>query len=238
MGILVQREFTVAGDHRQEFERQSRLGTWVKMRHNGAQMIAFGSWAFGGAGDVVVTHSAYSDFDHWTATRPWGAFSTDPERTEETRQISAIFAGRPRLIDHSRTTIIEYDSELSEPTPFYRKSGDELSSLPSTYGPQSIIAESRYQLHPGTEKEFRELSEETVYPWLRAHDARMVLYGKDLLGPPSEVVELTAYRSISAWHRLLTPAKETEQVSAKRQSLIADLQIRLLMVQTNFGEEI
>ena len=63
MGILVQREFTVAGDHRQEFERQSRLGTWVKMRHNGAQMIGFGGWAFGGHGDVVVTHSVYADFD-------------------------------------------------------------------------------------------------------------------------------------------------------------------------------
>ena len=82
MGILVQREFTVAGDHRQEFERQSRLGTWVKMRHNGAQMIAFGGWAFGGHGDVVVTHSAYADFNHWTATRPpadlWA--SIDPSR--------------------------------------------------------------------------------------------------------------------------------------------------------------
>ncbi len=57
MGILVQREFTVAGDHRQEFERQSRLGVWADMRHNGAQMIAFGSWAFGGQADVVITHS-------------------------------------------------------------------------------------------------------------------------------------------------------------------------------------
>ena len=31
MGILVQREFSVAKDHRQEFERQSRLGAWENM---------------------------------------------------------------------------------------------------------------------------------------------------------------------------------------------------------------
>ena len=238
MGILVQREFTVAGDHRQEFERQSRLGTWVKMRYNGAQMIAFGGWAFGGRGDVVVTHSAYADFDHWTATRPWGAFTTDPERAEETRHVTAIFAGRPRLIEHSRTTIIEYDNELSEPTPFYRNSGDELASLPPTSGPQSILAECRYRLRSGSETEFRELSAETLWPWLRAHDARMVLYGKDLLVAADEVVELTAYRSISAWHQLSTPTGDTEQVSDKRQSLIADRQTRLLMVQTDFGEKV
>ena len=238
MGILVQREFTVASDHRQEFERQSRLGTWVKMRHNGAQMIGFGGWAFGGRGDVVVTHSAYADFDHWTATRPWGAFSTDPKRAEESRHATEIFAGRARLIDHSRTTIIEYDNELSEPTPFYRNSADELASLPLTYGPQSILAECRYRLRSGSETEFRELSSETLWPSLRAHDSRMVLYGKDLLAAANEVVELTAYRSISAWHYLLTPTGDTKQVSAKRQSLITDMQTRLLMVQTDFGERI
>ena len=53
-----------------------------------------------------------------------------------------------------------------------------------------------------------------------------------------EVVELTAYRSISEWHQLLTPTGDTEQVSARRQSLIADRQTRLLMVQTDFGEKV
>ena len=30
MGVLVQREFTVAMDDRTEFERQSRLGVWER----------------------------------------------------------------------------------------------------------------------------------------------------------------------------------------------------------------
>lgn len=47
------------------------MGVWENMRYNGAQVIAFGSWAFNGDGGVVVTHSVYEDFDHWTATRGW-----------------------------------------------------------------------------------------------------------------------------------------------------------------------
>ena len=39
MGVLVQREFTVAMDDRAEFERQSRLGVWEDQRNNGSQMI-------------------------------------------------------------------------------------------------------------------------------------------------------------------------------------------------------
>ncbi|MCA9852829.1 MAG: hypothetical protein KC482_04425, partial [Dehalococcoidia bacterium] len=98
MGILVQREFTVAADHRGEFERQSRLGLWENMRYNGAQMIAYGTWAFGGPGDVVVTNSVYADFDHWTATRPWGYFATSEGHIQETQALRPIFAGRNRLI--------------------------------------------------------------------------------------------------------------------------------------------
>ena len=41
MGLLVQRQFSVATDDRAEFERQSRLGVWENMRYNGAQMIGF-----------------------------------------------------------------------------------------------------------------------------------------------------------------------------------------------------
>ena len=89
MGILIQREFTVPSDDRAEFERQSRLGVWENMRHNGAQMIAFGTWAFNGDGGVVVTHSVYEDFDHWTATRGWRELQTEVARIEETRRPNA-----------------------------------------------------------------------------------------------------------------------------------------------------
>lgn len=50
MGILVRREFLVVPDDRDEFERQSREGVWVNMRHNGAQMTAYSTWAFGASG--------------------------------------------------------------------------------------------------------------------------------------------------------------------------------------------
>ena len=116
MGIIVQREFTVAPDDRLEFERLSREGVWERMRHYGSQMVAFGTWALGGSGEfgtwalggsgeVVVTHSAYVDFDHWTATRPWGAFHSDREMLEETREFAAIAGGRPRLVLHSRARV-------------------------------------------------------------------------------------------------------------------------------------
>lgn len=130
MGILVQREFSVATDNRAEFERQSRLGVWENMRYNGAQMIAYGGWAFGGDGDVVVTHSVYADFDHWTATRQWGAFATEAARIEETASIRRVFAGRGRLIRRSRATLIEYDSDVSSPVVQWRKVGEPLAPQP------------------------------------------------------------------------------------------------------------
>ncbi|HJN49443.1 MAG: hypothetical protein QGI68_01020 [Pseudomonadales bacterium] len=238
MGILVQREFSVSADHRTEFERQSRLGVWENMLYNGAQMIAFGSWAFGGPGDVVVTHSVYKDFDHWTATRGWGAFATDSKKVEETAQIRAIFAGRQRLIEKSRATIIDYDDQLSEPAPFYRRDDDPIAPLPPTYGRQSIVAETRYRLRSGTEDEFLRISSEVLWPWLQGEDARLLIYGRDPLTSIDEVVVMTAYRDISAWHRLSVPDDSIESDFAARQELIADETTRLLMVTTRFGNVI
>src|SRR5690606_33733186 len=67
--ILVQRELTVPPEHKADFERQSREGLWPTFLHFGAQMVAFGSWAFGDDSVPLVTHTAYEDFDHWEATR-------------------------------------------------------------------------------------------------------------------------------------------------------------------------
>jgi len=236
MGILVQREFAIASDDRVEFERQSRLGVWENMLYNGAQMVAFGGWAFGGPGDVVVTHSVYADFDHWTATRAWGAYTTDTKRSEETRHIRAVFAGRPRLIAHSRATLIDYDSERSEPKPFYRNDGDPLAPLPPTYGRQSIVAETRYTLREGAGPEFMERSAGTVWPWLAEHDARMILCGSDPLTGSNEVIVMTAHRSISDWHRLAVTERAPDHEALR--SLVADERTRLLMVQTDFGERV
>ncbi len=235
MGILVQREFSVPMDHRTEFERQSRNGVWQNMLYNGAQMIAYGTWAFGGPGDVVTTHSVYADFDHWTATRPWGAYATDAHRVAETAPIRAIFAGRPRLITHSRAAIIDYDTELSEPAPFYRNTDDPLAPLPVTFGRQSVVAETRYQLRPEAHVSFRKLCLEERWPALRAAGARLLLIGADPLAEPSEVIEMTAFTSISHWHEVTTESRSSKHaLSAHRAETLAET-TRLLMIQTDFG---
>ena len=233
MGILVQRQFTVAGDDRAEFERQSRLGVWEDMRYNGAQMIAFGSWAFGAPGDVVVTHSVYADFDHWTATRPWGAFRADEARREETAPIRAIYAGRPRLIAHSRATIIDYDSELSAPNPFYRHQGDRLADTPPTFGRQSIVDQTRFTVTDPAA--FKTAIEKTTWPALGARGARPLIFGFDPLAPTSEVITLVAFRDISHWHEVATEARSGGGLSA-HESFVETTATQLLMVQTSYGE--
>ncbi len=233
MGILVQRQFTVAGDDRAEFERQSRLGVWEDMRYNGAQMIAFGSWAFGAPGDVVVTHSVYADFDHWTATRPWGAFRADDARREETAPIRAIYAGRPRLIALSRATIIDYDSELSAPNPFYRHQGDPLAVTPPTFGRQSIVDQTRFTVTDAAA--FKAAVEETTWPAFSARGARPLIFGFDPLAPTSEIITLVAFRDISHWHEVTTEARGGGDLSAHG-SFVETTATQLLMVQTSYGE--
>lgn len=242
MGILVQREFVVAVDDREEFERQSREGVWVNMRHNGAQMIAYGTWAFGAPSDVVVTHSVYEDFDHWTATRPWGAFATEAGREEETAQIRAIFAGRLRLVQHSRANIINYDSELSEPTPRYRHVGEPLAPLPSTFGTRSIVAQTTYQLTPDGRDRFLALSAETIWPWYASEGARLMIFGEDPLASNNEVITLLAFRDISDWHRLVRPQAVASEavISAwrEREQVIIRQKTKLLMLGTRFGQPV
>lgn len=239
MGILVQRQFSVARDDRREFERQSRLGVWENMRHNGAQMIAYGTWAFGGRGDVVVTHSVYENFDHWTATRAWGEFATENARVEETRHIRAIHAGRNRLVTESSARIIDYDDELSEPTPRYRNVGEPLAALPSTFGPQSIVEQSEFSLQRGGEDALASTLRDTIWPWLTSQGARIVIFGHDPLQSDDNVVTYIAYRDISHWNELKgRRAKVPDAVAAAREALhplVESQSSQLLTVMTEFG---
>ena len=239
MGVLVQREFTVAMDDRAEFERQSRLGVWEDQRNNGSQMIAFGSWAFGGDSSVVVTHSVYADFDHWTATRGWGVFRQQPEREEEARHWRRVFAGRNRLIRHSRAAIYNYDDALSEPKPRWREVGEPRVPAPPTFGPQSIVAETTYRLAGGTRDAFREITANTVFPWWRDSGARPVIYGSNALGGPNNVVVMVAYPDITAWHEKARPRSDPAASAwEQRDALVVSEVTRLLMVQTTFGETV
>ncbi len=242
MGILVQREFLVAVDDRDEFERQSREGVWVNMRHNGAQMIAYGIWAFGAPGDVVITHSVYQDFDHWTATRLWGTFATETKRVEETAPIRAIYAGRLRLVQHSRASIINYEPDISEPTPRYRHVGEPLAELPPTFGPRSIVAQTTYQLKPNGQAQFQALSTEAIWPWYTSEGARLMIFGYDPLASNHEVITLLAFRDISDWHRLVRPqGVASEQVTIAwcgREQVISSQKTKLLMVGTQFGRPV
>src|SRR5690606_25838287 len=99
--ILVQREFTVPPESKADFERQSREGLWPTFLHFGAQMVAFGSWAFGDDSVPLVTHTAYEDFDHWEATRGASSlnainraqsFYDDEAIMAETEELRATFA--------------------------------------------------------------------------------------------------------------------------------------------------
>lgn len=239
MGILVQREFSVLADNRQEFERQSRLGVWEDQRNNGSQMIAFGSWAFGGDASVVVTHSAYADFDHWTATRRWGVFSQEPERAEEARSWRQVFAGRSRLIANSRASIYNYDDELSEPTPAWRNVGEPRAELPPTYGPQSVVAVTTYELTNGAENTFRKLAEDTLLPWYRDQHTRPMIYGTNPLGASTNVVVMVAYPTITSWHEHSRPDAGTAlDAWHQRATLVKHESTRLLMINTEFGEPV
>ncbi|XOV89112.1 MAG: hypothetical protein ACFHX7_04280 [Pseudomonadota bacterium] len=233
MGILVQREFSVANDDRIEFERQSRLGVWENMRYNGAQMIAYGGWAFGGDGEFVVTHSVYEDFAHWTATRPWGEFSTEAARIEETRSIRQVFAGRPRLVRNSRATLIEYDSMVSAPTAKWRKVGEPLAAIPPSFGRQSVVAETRF--NPTDTAAFFAQTVEGLWPWYTRKGARPLIYGWDPLGPPNNIITYIAFPDISDYEACWRPDPDVADVWAARDRNSPDQSTRLLMISTDYG---
>lgn len=241
MGIVVQREFTVDRDDRREFERQSRLGTWEGMRYLGSQMIAYGGWALGGPGDVTVTNSAYVDFDHWTATRGWGEYNSNPDRVAERAASAAVWAGRPRLIKQSRAHVIEYDNDLSEPTPVLRALGEPLSDLPPTFGLQSVVCETAYEIAAGKRAEFIDISTDVVWSWYREQGARLMIVGRDPLRGVDQLVSMVAFPSIGHWHRIQGSTAVPSAVAGalqRRAMITGGQQARVLMLQTAFGDPI
>ena len=235
MGLLVQREFTVDADDRQEFERQSRLGIWEDMRYNGCQMIAYGGWAFGGSGDVMVTHSAYADFDHWTATRPWGFFRSETARLEETKEIRAIAAGRPRLYGPSRASMIVFDDELSTPEVEWRDVGSRLAPIPESFGRQSVVEELRCELGGDDAAEFDEINQESIWPHAQEDGGRVLIVGHDpQLRPPNRVI-MTAYPDISAWLAAKEAGGDAAVAMERRAALTSSYAEKLLMVATDYG---
>jgi hypothetical protein len=241
VGIVVQREFTVDRDDRREFERQSRLGTWEGMRYLGSQMFAYGGWTLGDSGTVVVTNSAYVDFDHWTATRPWGEYHSDAERVAERAASAAVWAGRQRLVEHSRAHVIEFDDELSEPTPVIRAVGEPLSALAPTFGPQSVVCETAYEVADGKRAEFIDISTDAIWSWYREQGARLLIVGRDPLRGIDQLISMVAFPSIGHWHRIQgstdVPAEVAEALR-RRAAITREQQARVLMVQTAFGDPV
>ncbi len=211
------------------------------MRYLGSQMFAYGGWALGGPGDVAVTNSAYVDFDHWTATRAWGEYNSDPQLIAERTAPAAISAGRQRLIQQSRAHVIEYDDQLSEPTPVLRALGGPLSALPPTFGPQSVVCETAFEIAAGKRAEFIDISMDAVWSWYREQGARLVIVGRDPLRAVDQLVSMVAFPSIGHWHRIEGSVDLPSEVAGalrRRAMFTSGQQARVLMVQTAFGDPI
>jgi hypothetical protein len=242
MAILVQREFTVAQADRARFEELSRTGVWPSMLRYGSLMVGYGFWAFGGPGDVVVTHSVYRDMDHWMGTRIGGALEADPRIREQASEFAEAKAARPPIIAHSRARMLELDDHVSELDPKPRTADDPLAVAPTNFGRGSVISELCYSLSDEAHRrEFERLSHERIWPWLETQGARLIGFGRDPLGPANEVVTLFAFRSLHHWHRLsrptddLHPPADAMEAWSERHRLITGQRGRLLQVATDWG---
>jgi hypothetical protein len=159
----------------------------------------------------------------------------------ERQEFAAIAAGRPRLIEHSRAHVIEYDDDLSEPTPVSRAPGDPLSALPPTFGLQSVFSETSFDIAVGRRTEFIDISREAIWSWYREQGARLVIVGRDPLRGVDQVVLMVAFPTISHWHRIQGTAganapSEVADALQRRAMITTGQQARVLMVQTAFGE--
>ena len=242
MSILVQREFTVLPDDRARFEELSRTGTWPTMLRYGSLMVGFGSWAFGGPSDVLVTHSIYRDMRHWLATRAGGDLEANPQIRAQAAEFEAAKTARQSLIQHSSARMLDLDEHLMAIQPASRTPDDPLAEAPPTFGPGSVISGLCYQLVDASARtEFEQISHEHIWPWLETLGGRLIALGRDPLGPPDEIVTFFAFRGLDDWHRLARPAAEehppTETVEAwnHRHRLVASQRGRLLRVGTDWG---
>ena len=242
MAILVQREFTVAQMDRARFEELSRTGVWPSMLRYGSLMVGYGFWAFGGPGDVVVTHSVYRDMEHWLGTRQGGNLEADARIREQTAEFADPKAARPPLVAHSRARMLDLDDHVSDLEPKPRTADEPLAVAPKTFGRGSVVSELTYELTDASHRqEFERLSHERIWPWLQTQGARLVGFGRDPLGPAQEVVTLFAFRTLEDWYRLsrptteLHPPPEATEAWNERQRLIGSQHGRLLRVATDWG---
>jgi len=242
MTILVQREFTVLSDDRARFEELSRTGVWPSMLRYGSLMVGFGFWAFGGPGDVLVTHSAYRDMDHWLGTRMGGDLEADPQIRAQAAEFEAPKKARPAIVQHSRARMFDLDEHLFPLNPAPRTADDPLAEAPPTFGRGSVISELCYQLVDASARtEFEQISHEHIWPWLETQGGRLIGFGRDPLGPPNEIVTFFAFQGLEEWHRLARPASEehppAETVEAwnHRNRLVASQRGRLLRVGSDWG---
>lgn len=249
--ILVQREFNVPREHREEFERQSREGLWPTFLHFGAQMVAFGSWGFGDSSEPLVTHTAYEDIEHWEATR--GASSAgalrngtsyydDPAMMAETEALRSVFSDRQSLITHSKASPFELFTEVRHPLPFRRRAGQRMADVPHNFGRGSVISERTIALSEGTREEFIQLSAQTVWPWLESQGGWGIGIGHNLMGPSNEITTWFAFPTMALWYQCARPATAnapTDVVEAyqRRHSLVRHQRGRILIIGTDWGVE-
>ena len=241
MSILVQREFAVAPADRPEFERQSREGLWPAFLHFGAPMVAYGTWAFGGPSDVVVTHTVYTDMMHWAATRQGpGAYYQDAAMRAEIEPYFQIYGKRAEVVGSSVAHLFEVDDAVSRPRPVARQAGEPVAPAPPTFGRGSVISERTLSVAPSNMPEFRRLSAEVVWPWLESHGGRPIAMAHNLMGASDEITTWYAFRSLAEWHRLQHPSvvgapAEVVAGFTARAALVRQRGGRLLTIGTDFG---
>ena len=235
--ILVQREFTVPAEHRAEFERQSREGTWPALLHYGAQMVAFGSWSFGGDSGRLVAHTAYEDFEHRQLTREGGG---GQELLGETEAYRTTAATREELVTSSVATPFELFMNVRHPAPFRRSAGQRLAETPPSFGRGSVVSERTLAIADGQRDEFIRLSGEVIWPWLESQGGRGIAIGHNLMGASNEITTWFSFPDISLWYRCARPhtANAPEHVVDAyqyRHSMVRHQRGRVLTIGTDWG---